>query len=178
MLNVMGLDVLCNGRLAFLNCTRQTLLSDYFALLPPGNVVIEIQHTVPPDEDVIRACQRLKHAGYSIALDNFEPDDKRVSLVPYASYLKVDIAKIAPGPSALLAAAYGNERCQMLAHKVGTVLASSKEWLHCVSRIFFSTSRKSPSQRNSRKPGYLHAAVERGFKSRHKCCRDRRSHQT
>lgn len=120
MLNVMGLDVLCNGRLAFINCTRQTLLSDYFALLPPGAVVIEIQHTVPPDEDVIRACQRLKHAGYSIALDNFEPEDKRVSLVAYADYLKVDIAKIAPGPSALLAAAYGNERCQMLAQKVET----------------------------------------------------------
>jgi c-di-GMP-related signal transduction protein len=120
MLNVMGLDVLCNGRLAFINCTRQTLLSDYFALLPPGSVVIEIQHTVPPEEDVIRACQRLKHPGYSIALDNFEPDDKRVSLVPYADYIKVDITKIAPGPSALLVTAHGNDRCRMLAHKVET----------------------------------------------------------
>jgi c-di-GMP phosphodiesterase len=110
MLSVMGLAVLCNGRLSFINCTRMMLLSDYSALLPPDAAVIEIQHTVPPDEDVIRACPRLKHAGYSIALDNFEPDDKTASLVPYADYLKVDIAKIAPGPSASLAAAYGNER--------------------------------------------------------------------
>ena len=140
MLNVMGLDVLCNGRLAFINCTRQTLLSDYFALLPPGNVVIEIQHTVPCDEDVIRACQRLKHAGYSIALDNFEPDDKRAGLVPYAEYIKVDITKTAPGPSAAIVAAHGSDCCRMLAHKVETrerFLQASKSGFTVFQGYFF-----------------------------------------
>jgi len=140
MLNVMGLEVLCDGRLAFINCTRQTLLSDYFALLPPKDVVIEIQHTVSPDEDVIRACQRLKHAGYSIALDNFEPEDKRVSLVAYADYIKVDIATIEPGASALLVATYGNDHCRMLAHKVETrerLLQASKNGFTAFQGYFF-----------------------------------------
>src|SRR5215467_4526546 len=41
MLNVVGLGMLCDGRLAFINCTRHLLLSDYFSLLPPNDVVIE-----------------------------------------------------------------------------------------------------------------------------------------
>jgi EAL and modified HD-GYP domain-containing signal transduction protein len=55
MLNFVGLGVLCDGRLAFINCTRQVRLSDYFGLLSPSDVVIEIQANVPPDDDVIRA---------------------------------------------------------------------------------------------------------------------------
>ena len=74
-LNMVGLDVLCDGRPAFINCTRHMLLTDYFALLPPGEVVIEIQETVPADESVKQACEGLKRAGYSIALDNFVPRD-------------------------------------------------------------------------------------------------------
>lgn len=60
MLNFVGLGVLCDGRLAFINCTHQMLLSDYFALLSPRDVVIEIEEDVPADENVIQACQRLK----------------------------------------------------------------------------------------------------------------------
>ncbi len=119
-LNVVGLRVLCDGHVAFINCTQQTLFTDYFALLPPDEVVVEIQETVPADENVVRACQRLKQAGYAIALDNFEPRDKREALVPFADFIKVDIHKIPAKESASLAATYASERCRMLAQKVET----------------------------------------------------------
>jgi c-di-GMP-related signal transduction protein len=119
-LNLVGLGVLCDGRLAFINCTRQMLLSDYFWLLPPHDVVVEIQETVPPDEDVVAACQRLKQAGYSMALDNFVLDDKRDSLVPFAQFIKVDIAKVGSDDCAFLVELYGSEQCLMLAQKVET----------------------------------------------------------
>src|ERR1035438_4044455 len=93
-LSLVGLGVLCDGRIAFINCAHQMLLTDYFTLLPPDAVVVEIQETVPADEDVIRACQRLKQGGYSIALDNFVPDDSREALVRYADFIKVDVTKI------------------------------------------------------------------------------------
>lgn len=121
-LNLVGLNVLCDGRLAFINCTHHTLLTDYFMLLPPDDVVIEIQETVPPDEDVQRACQRLKQGGYSIALDNFEPGDRREALVPYADFLKVDIKKIPSTECASLVKRYATASCRMLAHKVETRL--------------------------------------------------------
>ena len=81
-LNVIGLDVLCDGYVAFFNCTLQMLLKEYFLLLPAHEVVVEIQESVPADESVLGACQRLKEAGYTIALDNFVPGDAREALVP------------------------------------------------------------------------------------------------
>jgi c-di-GMP-related signal transduction protein len=119
-LNMIGIDVLCDGYPAFINCTRQMLLSEYFALLPPNEVVIEIQETVPADEEVRQACARLKRNGYSIALDNFVPGDERESLVPYTDFIKVDITKVPPAQSSPLVAFYGSEGCHLLAQKVET----------------------------------------------------------
>jgi c-di-GMP-related signal transduction protein len=120
MLNFVGLGVLCDGRLAFINATRQMLLSDYFSLLPPQAVVIEIPEDVPADEELTQACQRLKQAGYSIALDNFVPGDQRASLVPYARFIKVDISRVRSEESSGLIKLYGTEECRMVAQKVET----------------------------------------------------------
>jgi c-di-GMP-related signal transduction protein len=119
-LSLVGFGVLCDGRLAFINCAHQTLLTDYFALLPPANVVVEVQETVPADDDVIKACQRLKQGGYSIALDNFVLGDPRKALVPYADFIKVDVTKTSASKCASLVKHYGSDTCRMLAHKVET----------------------------------------------------------
>jgi len=118
-LNVIGLNVLCNGRRAFIDCTQQMLLMDSFKLLPPG-VVFEIQESVPADDDVIIACQRLKEADYMIALDNFVPIDAREQLVPYVDVIKVDIKKVPMQESAAMIGRYASLGCQMLAQKVET----------------------------------------------------------
>jgi c-di-GMP-related signal transduction protein len=117
-LNVLGLDVLCDGKLAFINCTRQMLENDYFLLLPPSEIVVEIQEKVPSDETLISACQRLKQAGYAIALDNFTPGDAREPFVPYADFIKVDILHVPPAESSALAARYANKTRRMVAQKV------------------------------------------------------------
>lgn len=44
---LLGLDVLCGGRRAFINCTREVLLKDYMTLLPPNQAVAEILESVP-----------------------------------------------------------------------------------------------------------------------------------
>lgn len=119
-LNLVGLGVLCDGRLAFINCTHHALVNDSFALLPPDDVVVEIQETVPADEEAVRACQRLKQGGYSIALDNFVPGDKREALIPYADFIKVDITRVPPMQAKALAERHASDTCRMLAHKVET----------------------------------------------------------
>jgi c-di-GMP-related signal transduction protein len=117
-LSVVGLDVLCDGRLAFINCTEQMLMKELFLLLPADEIVIEIQANVPANGGVVGACQRLKQRGYAIALDNFVPDDAREDLLPYADYIKVDVVKVLPDQAASLAARYGNAHRQMVALKV------------------------------------------------------------
>jgi EAL and modified HD-GYP domain-containing signal transduction protein len=119
-LNVMGLDVVCDGRLAFINCTHEMLLKGFFLLLPAEKTVVEIQESVPADDSVIAACDRLKLEGYRIALDNFVPGDPREVLLPYADYLKIDIRR-ATQQQCLALAHYAGKRC-LLAEKVETRL--------------------------------------------------------
>jgi EAL and modified HD-GYP domain-containing signal transduction protein len=73
----MGLQMLCDGKRAFVNCTREVLLKDYVTLFPSTHTVVEVLESVPPDDLVKAALQRLKQAGYMIALDDFLVDDPR-----------------------------------------------------------------------------------------------------
>ena len=115
---LVGLDVLCDGRRAFLNCTRETLIGGLVTLLPSHSTVVEILETVPVDDEVVAACQRLKEAGYLIALDDFVSNDPRESLAEMADILKVDIKLTTLEQRAALIKKHGPWRCRMLAEKV------------------------------------------------------------
>jgi EAL and modified HD-GYP domain-containing signal transduction protein len=117
---LIGLDVLCDGRQAFLNCTREVLLNDYVTLFPSTQTVVEVLETVPPDDAVVEACRRLKQAGYSIALDDFAVNDPRESLTDLADILKVDLRATSSADAAAMVKRYGPSRCCMLAEKVET----------------------------------------------------------
>ena len=117
---LIGLDVLCDGRRAFLNCTRDVLLNDYVTLFPSSQTVVEVLETVPADDAVVEACRRLKEAGYTIALDDFAVNDPRESLTDLADIIKVDLRATPPADAAAMVKRYGPWRCRMLAEKVET----------------------------------------------------------
>lgn len=116
---LMGLDMLCDGRRAFINCTRGVLLNDYMTLLPPAQTVVEILETITVDDPVVAAVRSLKNSGYSIALDDFTDNDSRVALTGLADIIKVDLRLTAPQNLAGIVDRYG-KRCLMLAEKVET----------------------------------------------------------
>lgn len=117
---LLGLDVLCDGRRAFVNCTRDILLKDYITLLPSGQTVVEVLETVPADDLVVAACRRLKEAGYMIALDDFAVNDPRENLTDLADIIKVDLRATSVADAASMMKRYGPWRCRMLAEKVET----------------------------------------------------------
>lgn len=117
---LLGLDVLCGTRRAFINCTREVLLKDYITLLPAHQTVVEILESVEPDDLTIAACQRLKEAGYMIALDDFDVNDPREVLPEFADIIKVDLKNTPPKRQPELINKYGPWRCRMLAEKVET----------------------------------------------------------
>lgn len=117
---LMGLDVLSDGRRAFINCTRDILLKDYITLLPPAQTGVEVLETVPADDLVRAACQRLKEAGYLIALDDFGVDDPREPLVGIADVIKVDMRATSLQDAAAMVKRYSPKKCQLLAEKVET----------------------------------------------------------
>jgi c-di-GMP-related signal transduction protein len=117
---LMGLDVLCDGRRAFVNCTHDTLLKGLVTLLPSTTTVVEILETVPADDEVIAACRGLKEAGYMIALDDYIADDPRKPLAEIADIIKVDMRLTTEEQRERLAKQFGPWRSRMLAEKVET----------------------------------------------------------
>jgi c-di-GMP-related signal transduction protein len=117
---VMGLDVLCDGRRAFVNCTRDTLIKGLVTLLPSTSTVVEILETVPSDPEVMTACQSLKQQGYMIALDDYVAADRRAPLAEMADIIKVDLQLTTESQRQELIKQFGPWRCRMLAEKVET----------------------------------------------------------
>lgn len=117
---LMGIDVLCDGRRAFVNCTKETLVHGLVRLLPSATTVVEILEDVPADAEVVTACQSLKEDGYLIALDDYVADDPRAPLAEMADIIKVELPLTSEQQRAELVKRYGPWRCRMLAEKIET----------------------------------------------------------
>jgi len=117
---LMGLDILCDGRRAFVNCTRDTQVKGLVTLLPSTITVVEILESVPADPDVVAACRSLKEAGYMIALDDYVANDPRVALAEMADIIKVEMQLTTEEQRSVLMKQFGPWRCRMLAEKIET----------------------------------------------------------
>jgi c-di-GMP-related signal transduction protein len=117
---LVGLDVLCDGRRAFVNCTRDTLIKGLVALLPSTSTVVEVLESVPADPDVVAACRSLKEAGYMIALDDYVANDPREALADIADIIKVEMQLTTEEQQSELIKRFGPWRCRMLAEKIET----------------------------------------------------------
>jgi len=117
---LMGLEVVCNGHDAFINCTRQVLLEETILLLHPDRVVVEVLETIAPSREVIEKCRKLKQRGYRIALDDFAYDDPRECMVELADVIKVDVKATSIAEASEMVNRYHRLPCKMLAEKVET----------------------------------------------------------
>lgn len=87
----IGLGRLTEGKLAFLNFSREMLLNGSYELLDPEAVVIELLEDVEADPWVVAACRRLVERGYRLALDDFAVDGRHEPLLEIAEIVKVDV---------------------------------------------------------------------------------------
>jgi EAL and modified HD-GYP domain-containing signal transduction protein len=116
----VGLDRLLGGQPAFINFDKTLLLGDWSTLLPPDKVVIEILETVPPDQEVLTACHKLKQGGYVLALDDCLDDERTAAFAPFIDILKVDFQDASPEVQASMISRYQKSGIRMLAEKVET----------------------------------------------------------
>lgn len=87
----LGIDRLTNGIPAFVNFPGDLLAEEYYTLLDPRSVVIEVLETVECNDDTLSICGKMKSLGYRIALDDFEPDESRMPLLELADIVKIDV---------------------------------------------------------------------------------------
>jgi c-di-GMP-related signal transduction protein len=79
-----------NEGVAFVNCTRASLVDGTVTLLPSSNTILEILEDIEPDPELIAACRALRKQGYRLALDDFSPLSSRAPLIELADFIKVD----------------------------------------------------------------------------------------
>lgn len=116
----IGLEQLTSGRSAYLNLTREMLLSRAYMLMPPGSVVVELLETVEPDEAVEAECEHLVGAGYSLALDDFVWSSSYRRLLELASIVKIDVLDQSPARLDEIAQRLAPYDVRLLAERVET----------------------------------------------------------
>lgn len=117
---LFGSSALTGGHPGFINCTRNVLLNDVITLLPRDRVVIEVLENVSADEETIAACDRLRQAGYQIALDDYVPTADTMRLLPFADMVKVDFLATDVARQAAIAIDMRRRGIKLLAEKVET----------------------------------------------------------
>lgn len=113
-----GIPTVSNGLPLFVNFTHRLLVDDAALLLPAPSVVLELTENLPADEHIVAACRRLKAAGYALALDDFIEGSQAEQLVPFASYVKVDVLSTPAARLAPIAARMRAQGIRMIAEKV------------------------------------------------------------
>jgi len=113
-------SALTSGLPAFINCTHNILARDLITLLPRDRVVVEVLEDVVADEEVIGACDRLRRAGYLIALDDYVPSADTMRLLPYADIVKVDFLATSAARQAAIAADMRRRGVRLVAEKIET----------------------------------------------------------
>ncbi len=94
MLNAqtLGMVNLSNGKPFFINGDRSLIEGEIPIAFEADKVVIKILEDLEADESLLMGCAQLKSKGFHLALDDvIEVDDRLVALLPYASYVKVDV---------------------------------------------------------------------------------------
>src|SRR5690625_2879604 len=84
------LDDLTDGTKAFINFSGELLINEVPLLLPRDKIVIEVLEDVHPTPAIIKACQKIKCEGYTIALDDFIFDERFEPLIELADIIKVE----------------------------------------------------------------------------------------
>ncbi len=82
--------------------------------------MVEVLEDVLADEEILAACDRLRRAGYLIALDDYVPTPDTMRLLPFADMVKVDFLATDAARQAGIAADMRRRGIRLLAEKVET----------------------------------------------------------
>ncbi len=102
----------------FINFTTNLIEEEFGFALDPYDSVIEILETVTPTPKVLRALLKLKAAGYTLAVDDYDGQDHFAPLLEIADIVKVDMRSTPVEDVPQLRNRIGNPNALLLAEKV------------------------------------------------------------
>jgi EAL and modified HD-GYP domain-containing signal transduction protein len=87
----IGIDRLVGDRAAWLNVSRDFVVSKLPLTLPPRRIVLELLENQPVDQELIDSITQLRRLGYTIALDDFTWDEEHAPLIEHVGIVKIDL---------------------------------------------------------------------------------------
>jgi len=87
----LGIEQVTGELPAYINFHTETLIKRFPSFLDPKKIVIEILEGVEIGPELIAAIKNLKTKGYTLALDDYDFDEKWEILFPYIDMIKVDV---------------------------------------------------------------------------------------
>ncbi len=112
---------LAGGKKAFINFSRNILLSDSAAAFPPDLMVLELLETIEPDKDVLDACVKLKQKGYKLALDDFVFHPNFNPILEFMDIVKIDFLKTSEAEQRNIFQQVNRPNIKFLAEKIETM---------------------------------------------------------
>ncbi|HEY9050830.1 MAG TPA: HDOD domain-containing protein [Gammaproteobacteria bacterium] len=116
-----GLEKLVGDKLAFINLTETFLFTEGALPIPPQQVVIEVLEDVPINDQLLKAVERLKGEGFTIALDDYIYNPAHKPLVAMADIIKIDIMQLSREQLIRHATALKKFNAKLLAEKIETM---------------------------------------------------------
>lgn len=116
----LGVDRVIGQQTAFINLTRNFILTDDPLPFAQDRIVLEILEDVVVDDEIIEAVEKLVAQGYIIALDDFIFDESLRPLVKLAKIIKIDLLALTEAELKQHVAILKQENVQLLAEKVET----------------------------------------------------------
>ena len=143
--NLGGLGPITDNHPAFINLTREALLSERYTVLPKGRVVYELLEHVTLDREVIRACKALRAKGYRLALDDVSDLEAVRPLLDHVDLVKVDFALTDADEQERMVHELKKHGVTLLAEKIETRDNSSgpTRWASTASRASSTRSLRS-----------------------------------
>ncbi len=89
----IGIENIVGENYAFINLTRNFIVSEHLLPMSPKQVVLEVLEDIYPDEEVVAGLSRLSNKNYTIALDDFVYQSYLDPLLHIANIVKIDLFK-------------------------------------------------------------------------------------
>src|SRR3954469_14441174 len=86
----IGLENLVGDHAAWLNVSRDFVVSRLPLTLPPKRIVLELLENQQVDPELLASLTQLRNLGYTIALDDFTWDEEHAPLVEHVGIVKID----------------------------------------------------------------------------------------
>src|SRR5262245_17637262 len=116
-----GLERLVGARPAYINLTRDFLLTVRPLPLMPGRVVLELLEDQEVDDELVEVLREIVAKGFALALDDFVYNPSLDRLLELATLAKVDVRALAPQEAIEQAGILRERGVRVLAEKVETM---------------------------------------------------------